>query len=170
MLSVTQILRLAGMMPEGPWYTEEARDRGKATHWACRYAAEDDLDTTDLDPVVLERVQNFQRWRAEMRPEILAWEEEVHGDGYVGHVDLRVRLNGDEGIIDIKPAPADWHPLQLMFYAAAYDRPMLRWNLYLGGPNYKLVQRKDRDIRIARAALVVAQWRIDHGLSDDNPA
>jgi hypothetical protein len=84
--------------------------------------------------------------------------------GYLGHVDRRVRLNGVEGVLDLKSiARCAWHPLQLSLYAACYTRPMARWNLYLSDTSYQLVQHRDAtDWAAAKAAITLAAWRRKH--------
>ena len=160
MLSVTQILDLAGFV-DSTWFTDSACQRGTALHRAAQYLVEGTLDRSSLDPSIVERFERYERFIREMDLEYLAIEEEVTNPtlGYVGHLDCRLKINGREGILDLKPSPAPWHPLQLAGYAGCFTRPMARWGLYLAGSNYKLVEYSERtDWRTFQAALTVAQW------------
>lgn len=164
MISVTQALRASGAIPEGPWYSEIARDRGTAVHMACRYLAEGDLDWASLEPAIVPRVRRFARWMSEAAPRWLAWEEEVcHAElGYIGHLDARCTLNGAEWVIDLKPTPERWHALQLWGYREALGRTVKMANLYYATPGEaaRFIERKDRTARrVWRAALYMAKWR-----------
>ena len=160
MLSVTQILDLAGLV-DSTWFTADACDRGSALHKATQYLDEGTLYRDSVDSSIVDRFERYERFIAEVQPEILAIEEEVMNPAlnYIGHLDRRLKINGREGILDLKPSPAPWHPLQLAGYAGCFARPMARWGLYLAGSNYKLVEYSDRsDWRTFQAALTTAQW------------
>jgi hypothetical protein len=162
---VTEILRDAGLIST-EWFTEEARDRGTAVHAAARYLDEGDLDRESLDPSVAPRLAQYEKFIAEVKPEILAIEEPVeHGlMKYCGTLDRRLRINGREAILDIKGiAASDWHGAQLALYAMCFPRPLARFNLYLFDDRYKLVERTDRaDYGCATACLTIRNWRQNH--------
>jgi hypothetical protein len=168
--SVTELLSAAGLVGgEGfRFYTLEGRDRGTAVHLATAFLDDRDLDWSSLHPSVVPRVRQYQRFLDVVRPEILAVEEEVVNAtfGYIGHVDRRLRINGTEAVLDLKsPSKAAWHAIQLSLYAAAYPRPMARFNLYLGDQTYQLVQHRDpTDWTVAKAAITVASWRSRNGI------
>lgn len=171
---VTEILRGAGLV-DSSWFTDEARDRGTAVHQACQYLAERALDWDSLHGSIRGRVSSFNAFLSEMRPEILATEERVESlsHGYRGTPDLRLRLDGREGVADLKPpTEAPWHAIQLAAYAGAYDRPMKRWNIYLADTGrYRIVERKSReDWKVFLAALTIHNWRGRNGQPDDSNA
>lgn len=171
MLHVTDVLKLAGMIGEGPWFTQAAMDRGTGTHLATEYFDKGVLDWgTITDRVMLCRTQQYQRFIEEVHPSIEGIEVEVGHTvaGYCGKVDRIIYINGRKGVLDIKPASeAPWHQIQLAGYAHCFADPMKRWNLYLHEDRYRLVERTDRSDRgVWKAALRIAQWRIDHGYAD----
>ncbi len=162
MIHVTEAIKLAGLIPEGPWFNDYAKSRGTAVHVATQFLDEDDLDWSDLDEAILPKVQQYQRFRRECPTAVLATEEEVENTElvYCGRVDRRLFINGTEGVLDIKPCPSVWHPLQTAAYAHCYDRPMARWCLYLSDTAYRLVPHDDEnDWRVFRAALILANWK-----------
>lgn len=163
---VTDILRRAGLV-DAAWFTEEARDRGSAVHMAAHYLDERDLDWGSVPPDVLPRLRQYQRFLDEVRPEILSIEEEVTNEvfGYCGHLDRRVIINGREGVLDLKaPSRAAWQAIQLALYAACFPRPLARWTLHLSDERYQLIEHKNRrDWDVAKAAILLAAWREEHG-------
>ena len=170
---VTAVLRDAGLISLD-FVSEEARDRGSSVHAATHYLDEQDLDWSSLeDSRVRAAVQQYERFIAEARPEILACEEPVRNEvlGYCGRLDRRVRINGREGVLDIKGVcQSPWHGAQLAGYAGCFDRPLARWNLYLSADRYILVERKDRDDwKVFCAAVTLAHYRSKHGLTEPRP-
>lgn len=161
---VTAILRDAGLV-DTTWMTEEHRDRGTAVHLAARFVDEGDLDRESLDPTVAPRLAQYERFLLEVRPQILAIEMPVVHElyRYQGTLDRIVRINGREGVLDIKGTTAsDWHGVQLAAYAEAVTpaRPLARWNLYLKDDAYRLVPRTNRhDWGAFKAALSLVNWR-----------
>lgn len=165
---VTAVLKDAGLI-DVTFVTEEARDRGSAVHAATHYLDEGDLDRSTLDERIVPAIEQYERFLAETNVEILAIEESVENAvyRYCGRLDRRVRINGREGVLDIKGVcKSPWHGAQLAAYAACFDRPLCRWNLYLSAENYKLVVREDRnDWKVFCAALTLAHWRRTHGIA-----
>jgi len=164
---VTEILRAAGLVDDR-WWTEEARDLGTKVHKAAHYLAEGTLDWDTVDPRVASRLASYQIFLDEMKPEILAIEETVTNElyRYIGHLDIRLRLHGREGVLDIKPpGKYPWHPIQLSLYAGCFPRKLARWNLHLNdeGNRPKLIEHRNRrDWEIAKAAITIAAWKGDH--------
>lgn len=163
---VTHILASAGLV-ETQWFKDYDLERGSALHAAAHYLDDGDLDWSTVDPVVLPRLRQYQKFLDEVRPEILAIEEEVVNEAlqYVGHLDRRVRINGQEGILDLKgPSRAPWQALQLSLYAGCFTRPMKRWALHLSDDHYNLIEHKDRrDWEAAKACLTLVAWKERNG-------
>ncbi len=165
---VTKILIDSGLV-DAQWFTDEARDRGSALHKATEYFDQGELDVDSVDASFLAKFNLYQKFIKEMHPAISAIEEQVEYAGsYCGTLDRRLYINGNESILDIKSgvaSPAD--RLQLAGYALTFERPMQRWNLYLGyGSNYRLVQHKNtrEDDADWRACVRVARLRREHNL------
>lgn len=162
---VTTILARAGLV-DATWFTTEARDRGTALHMAAQFMDDGDLDWNTVAPDVLPRLRAYQRFKDEVKPEILAIEEPVENLAlrYCGRLDRRVRINGREGVLDLKsPAFEPWQCLQTALYAACFPRPMARWTLHLADHRYTLIEHKDRrDWEVAKAAITLAAWKESH--------
>jgi hypothetical protein len=62
--SVTQILKDAGLI-DTTWYTDEARERGRAVHFATQFLDEDDLDWDTVLPQYRGYVAAWERFKAE---------------------------------------------------------------------------------------------------------
>lgn len=165
---VTAILRDAGLI-DTTWFNDNARDRGSALHLATQFLDEGDLDWSTVDPAVLPRLRQYQRFKDEVKPEIL-WIEEVVVNailGYQGRLDRRLKIAGREGILDIKgPAQAAWQAIQTVLYAACFaPLPLARWTLHLSDERYVLIEHRDRDDwTVAKAAVTLVAWRTKHGL------
>ena len=164
---VTEILRDAGLV-DTRWFTDEMRERGTLLHRAIEFDATGGVDDETIDPTIAEAFAKWRQFVAEAKPEILAAELGVEVPSvYCGTLDLLVRINGAEGILDLKGQPSPQDCVQLAGYAGTFNRPLKRWNLYLRtGNGYRLVEHKERrrDDAIWRAALVLAAWRKAHGL------
>lgn len=164
---VTEILARAGLV-DATWFTDYARERGRRVHLGTQFVDEGiSFDWTGLPPDVVPRVRTYQKFLDDVRPEVLSIEEQVVNEAlrYQGTLDRRVRIDGVEGIIDIKPPSREpWHRLQLSMYAGCFTRPMKRWNLYLSDERYQLTEHKDRsDWDVAKACITLAAWKEKHG-------
>jgi hypothetical protein len=174
MISVTTVLQKVGLVDvSGPWFTDEARDRGSALHLATHYHDEGYLDeSTLIDERVRARFAVYKQFHAEVNCEVLYSELEVkdHDLGLIGHIDKVVRIAGRAYVLDIKPPGSHaWHPLQLAAYAKLLRSSGVlslelaarlgRLGLYIGDTNFRLVKRDSpQDWPIFRAALTVAQF------------
>ena len=162
---VTDILRDAGLI-DIEWFRAFDLDRGSALHKATELLDLNDLDWSSVDPAILGRLRSYQKFKDEVRPEILAIEEKVVNVTYhyQGKLDRRARIKGRECIIDLKgPSEAAWNGVQLAAYAACFPRPLGRYNLYLSDERYRLVERKERmDWEVFKAAITIAAWRQKH--------
>lgn len=167
---VTDILARAGLV-DTSWFGDYARDLGSAVHAATHLLDDGDLDWASVAGPVLPRLRQYQKFKDEVKPEILASEQKVESLalGYQGRYDRRVRINGREGILDIKgPSRGPWQALQVAMYAGAVNSlgqpPLARWTLHLSDDRYQLIEHKDRDDwRVAMAAITIAAWRLKHG-------
>ena len=146
---VTAIIKSAGLI-DSTWFKQEDLDRGSALHQAAQFLDEGDLDWESVDQTVIRRLGQYQKFLAEVRPTILAIEEAVTNEAlqYCGTLDRRVRINGREGILDLKgPSRAPWQGVQVAMYAACFGRPLARWTLHLSDERYQLIEHKDRGRR-----------------------
>lgn len=168
---VTAVIKAAGLMGDMSFVPAEAIALGSAVHAATEYADEGDLDRESLHPRVAARLTHWERFRAETDVEILAVEMSVVNDmlGYCGTLDRLVRINGREGVLDIKGVMrAPWVGVQLAAYAGCFERRLERWSLHLTDDEYRLIHHTDRDDwRVFQAALTVANFRRAHGLLPD---
>lgn len=162
---VTSLLKSAGLI-DTTFFTDYDLDRGSALHSAAQFLDEGDLDWSTVHPDVLGRLQQYQRFKDEVKPVILGIEEHVENKiyQYQGRIDRRVKINGMEGILDLKgPSQSIAHRLQLSMYAACYDVPLHKWALYLSDDAYRLAEFINRDDwPAARALLNLHHWRIKH--------
>lgn len=163
-MRVTAILKAVGLI-DLEWADQEAMDRGTAVHSATAILDRgEEIDPNSIDPRVAPYLPGWERFKAELRPEILAIEERVEHPiyKYTGTLDRLVKIADREGIIDIKTGPpASFHQVQLCGYALCFTRPLARWGVYLTAEGtYKLIEYKDRtDYEVFRAALTVASFK-----------
>jgi hypothetical protein len=159
---VTDILAAVGLI-DTEWFRQYDLERGSAVHAATHYLDDRDLAWESVDPVIVGRLRSYQRFLDEVKPEILAAEEAVLNEAmqYQGTLDRRLRINGREGVLDIKgPSRAPWQALQVAMYAACFTRPLARWTLHLSDDRYNLIEHHDRnDWRVACAAITLAAWK-----------
>lgn len=164
--SVTQILSDLGLI-DATWFNAEARTRGQYVAQATWLLDCDDLDRKSCDPRIELYVSAWQKFKRESAVEILAGEELVYSDcyDYAGTLDRRVRLLDRTGVIDIKTgAPAPWHALQVIAYAACFPEALARWCVYLNGNGgYKLVEHTGaNDLGIWYGAAALHRWKRQH--------
>lgn len=164
---VTDILRDAGLV-DTTWFTEEMRDRGSRLHRATHYLDQGDLDWASvIDDTMIRRLRQYERFRADVRPQILSVEEEVENAAlrYCGTLDRRAVIRGREAIYDIKgPSRAPWQALQVAMYAACFPRTLDRYTLHLSDERYQLIQHTDRrDWDVAKAAIALVAWKEKNG-------
>lgn len=162
-MRVTQILKAVGLI-DIEWATQEDMDRGTAVH-ACTAMMDkgEEIDPNSIDPRVAPYLPGWTKFKAEMRPEILAIEERVEHPVYKYHgtLDRIIRVGHAEIVADIKTGPpAPWHAVQLAGYALCFTRPLDRWGIYLNSDGgYRLEKYGDRkDYDVFKAALTVASF------------
>jgi len=124
--SVTQLLdklhSFAGVPHD---VLEAAKERGTAVHVACELDDKGDLDEESVHPLVDGYLAGWRRFKAEMKPQILAIEDRGFNRlfRYAGTRDRRLLINGQPWTIDIKTSAAA-HPcwgLQLAAYTRLFD-------------------------------------------------
>lgn len=177
LLGVTSILRRAGLSDfSAPHFTEWVRTRGSLAHQAIAMDIDGTLDEGSLDPVLVGYLTGWRLFVAEASP-VVEFSEQVVSDlelGAAGTLDLIVQLPGARRrlLLDIKPAVYPSACVQTAAYArlaqSLYDQPVIfdRAALVLAGDGtYVLKPFTDpSDDRTFRAALIVAQWQVSHGL------
>lgn len=167
-LSVTQCLRLSGVIDDG-WYTEFGRQRGQYVHQLLEFEDTGELDEATLDDRLRPYLDAYRRFRADSGVEEWTAIEQRLGDPLKRYAGTLDRL-GEFGLVDFKSGqPEPWIALQLALYAQLAEvnglvtsaRKTKRWGLFLKSDgSYKLQSYSDReDFGAADAARVVAQWR-----------
>ena len=71
LLSVTQVIERAGLVQGMEFFTEEARDRGRAVHSAIHYLDDGDLDEESIHPVIRPYLDAYRKWQAETQAQSL---------------------------------------------------------------------------------------------------
>jgi len=117
--SVTQVIQRAGLV-DTRFYSDAARDRGRAVHAAAHFLAEGDLDPESVHPDLQGYLDAAERFRAEtgITPYLM--------EGSLGHPDLRyagtfdligLRANGEIVLADYKTGGSHpTHAVQLAAY------------------------------------------------------
>lgn len=167
-LSVTQILKVAGLM-DSRWFNTESRDRGSYVAQATHFMDEGELDIESLDPALVPYCRAWSKFLSESRSEVIQSEYRVCNltHGYAGTLDRWLVMNGKDTLIDIKTGTsAPWHPIQTAGYASCIRTHFTRGCVYLNDDgSYKLKLHKDAsDYGVFGAALVVAQWKQKNGV------
>jgi hypothetical protein len=123
LISVTQAIQAAGLI-RSEWYTEAARQRGRAVHLAVHFDAERDLDEGSVTPLIrpyLEAARSFKRetgFRTELT-EARVWAIDL---GYAGTLDhLGVIGSKQRVLVDWKTGSVpEWARLQTAGYANGF--------------------------------------------------
>ena len=126
---------IAGCYPKGigfwKWLAEKGWDEAQAikesrgtsgskTHQAIDYLEENGKLPIDMvfedEPLAieeLEAIMGFVRWWDENKPETLAGEMTVFGDGYAGTLDRIYRIGGQIWIVDFKTSQYIWTSMKI---------------------------------------------------------
>jgi hypothetical protein len=133
--SVTQILKDAGLI-DTTWYTDQARERGRAVHLATQFLDEDDLDWDTVLPQYRGYVEAWRRFKQEShfqigsdsnRKLLIEYILFQPVSGYCGMLDRVGTIGTTEYLIDIKTGdPQDWHGYQLAAYSQCLPNPHSR--------------------------------------------
>jgi len=94
--------------------------RGEKVNMDDLYPDENGINR-EMTPDEWRSVMSFVDWVKEEKPEFISNEYTVIGEGYAGTVDIKCRLSGKVGIVDIKTSQDIWpsHELQLSSYKHA---------------------------------------------------
>jgi hypothetical protein len=124
--SVTQVITRAGLI-DTTFFTEEARDRGRAVHAAAHYLAEDDLDLATVDPRITGYVEAALRALSDMRLDPYLVECSLsHPDlRYAGTFDVLACRDSELWLADYKTGA--YHSAHIAQLAAYYE--LIRANL-----------------------------------------
>jgi hypothetical protein len=126
------------------------------------------LDWTALDERIVPYCRAYEKFRSELHPEVLKSEHEVHGQGWIGHLDRVFMLGGKRVLCDIKTNEVDEATaIQTAAYSKGVRGIVLRMGLALkDNGEYKATwfEKDARDTAGWGAALGVAQWKVQAGL------
>ena len=88
----------------------------------------------ELTPDEIEAVVSFNSWFKEAKPDLLASEITVFGDGYAGTIDRIYRIDGEIYIVDLKTSQNVWEEyiLQVSAYNHADFSEFLSRNVIIG--------------------------------------
>jgi hypothetical protein len=117
--SVTTVIN--SIMPG--WKADEwYKHKGRMLHRACQLLSENRLDWNSVDPVILPRVQAWQRFLKDSKAEVIATEKKVANElhQYAGMVDVLLVKSGQAVVCDMK---STWIPqvkIQLAGYVECY--------------------------------------------------
>lgn len=163
---VTTILRGKNFNPTAQMLA--AMDRGKAVHLATQYHDEGRLNPESVAPELVPYFEAYLKFLAEVKPEIIHVEQMVihHQLWYAGTLDRVVKINGVEGVLDLKTGSAPMHtgPQIAAYYEAmSLLRGMTggHWSLVLfGDGTYTLNPYKGTDDwEMFKASLVIYRWK-----------
>lgn len=99
----------------------EAIDAGEEIEITSKFINPTTMEEEELTPEEYKAVMDFVAWLDETKPELLANEITVFGDGYAGTIDRIYRIDGQIWIVDIKTGQNIWeeYKLQLSAYSHA---------------------------------------------------
>lgn len=175
---VTHILEASGMK-SAKWTDEAAMRKGTLVHQTIELAVEGDLDRASLDERLVPYLEAFCKWQHEMGVEDLQSEQRVFHPllHYCGTLDILAKVRGALYVVDLKSgSPDHWHPIQTAAYAMAWVASLpgpapgtpKRAALYLSedGKYNWIAHPKREDFDDWKAALRVARWRLEKGLTE----
>ena len=150
---MTQAIQAAGLI-RSEWFTEAARQRGRAVHLAVHFDAERDLDESSVSPLILPYLQaarSFKRetgFRTELT-EARVWALDL---GYAGTLDHLGWIQDQQRVlVDWKTgAVPEWARLQTAGYANAFPNGagFLRYAVQLKPDGaYKITSFEPREFR-----------------------
>lgn len=164
LISVTTVLRQAGLFNYFGSDGGMAMDRGTAIHTITELSDKGALVEDKIENPLLPYLDAWKKFKEDTKIEVLSAEEPVYHPiyKYAGMLDRRVMWKKKEAVIDIKSGvSAPWHACQTSAYAKCFNRPMLRFALYISGEGtYRLEEHKDYDDwDVFRAALAIVNWK-----------
>jgi len=114
--SVTQILR--EILGEAIWYASDwYLERGQAVHACAAFVARG--ETFSHDDRIAGQVAACRKFFADMNPEVLDVEQQIHSTTYryAGTRDMRAKINGKIVILDWKSSLSELAEIQVGAYA-----------------------------------------------------
>lgn len=124
-ISVTQALTACHLI-DNEWFTDYARQRGKAVHLGTQLDDEGDLDEASLAPEILPYVEAHRRFKADTGfvPEMIESRICLPRLGYAGTLDRYGTIGKQKTIVDYKTGEIyPWVRLQLAGYANGLTYP-----------------------------------------------
>lgn len=163
LISVTTVLREAKLFDYTSFHGMYM-DRGTAVHTITELSDKGALVEDKVENPLLPYLDAWKKFREDTQIEVLATEEPVYHPiyKYAGMLDRRILWKKKEAVIDIKSGmSAPWHHLQTAAYAKTFNRPMLRFSLYISGEGtYHLEEHSNyEDWDVFRSALAVVNWK-----------
>lgn len=170
LLSVTQALQACNLVDDD-WYTEQSRQRGRFVHKAVMLEEQGRLDESTIDERLLGYIGAYRAFKRDVPLGPCEWLEQPLADpvlGFAGTPDQVRPVRDVLTLLDLKSgAPHPTHALQTSGYVHLLTvhnpdwRFLPRAALYLRKNGaYQLVPHENRnDIKIFKAAVVVAQWK-----------
>lgn len=168
LLSVTQILKLAGLIDDR-WFTEEACWKGSVVHKVCELDCKGTLDESSVDPAAAGYLAAWRAWKNAVGFKALEIEQPMANDRYAGTPDRTGSVGyGHYAVVDLKTgSTAKWHSLQLAAYGALafppWPRAARRFTVRLQDDGrYITTPYEDfsTDWAAFQGALAVANWRM----------
>jgi hypothetical protein len=169
---VTSVLKWAGRYEGEEFYTDFARERGRAVHAATHYADDDDLG--EFDPRIRPYIDAYRLWKRETGFESIyreiALAHTFHR--YAGTMDILGFISGELALIDIKTG--QWQPaydLQLGAYAELAEangigKPDRAFTLLLKKDGRYAIAPMKQTLYHAREAFIadLRKYRKEHGI------
>jgi hypothetical protein len=169
LLGVTTVLREAKLFDYKSSYDGgAAMERGTAIHALTELEDNGALIPENVPNPLMISVDGWTKFKEDTKIEILGSEEAVYHPlyKYAGTLDRRVLFRGREAVIDIKTGiQAPWHSIQTAAYAKCFNRPLLRYALYIAKGSYTLIEHSNPDDwDVFRSALNIVRWKQRMGI------
>ena len=163
-ISVTEVIKAAGLMPESdfidPWYLS----RGSAAHLATAYYDRGTLDESTVAPEICGLLESWKLFRKDYTPTHIELPINDSLYGLCGTID-RLPLVDQKG-----PSRAAWHVLQLAGYAHlcrvnkidyGTEAKIVHLDPEGGPPTIEIIttSRLRNEIQILLSALAVVRWK-----------
>lgn len=165
--STTQILKSVGFI-DGTWFNESARERGRAVHSACQFAAEGDLDWDTLHPTLRGYVEAYQKFLSDTKFQPRICEVPIYHPNffYATTPDQIGTLKDLDADVELKTGTMQkWTALQTAFQTMAkwpndfYNKVRLGVELRANG-TYRIDWHEDpNDFNVAMGALACHGWK-----------
>lgn len=136
---------------------ESAGERGTKIHKSIDFLEEMGafpidtvIDGDELSADELEAIMAFSSWWNENKPEVLARELVVFGDGYAGTLDRIYRINGQVYIVDFKTSQHIWESMLLQISSYSHARI-----------DYKLLGITDKEWEDRKLAVLQVGYKMN---------